>query len=123
MGYEVKLVLLHKHETQFTEGKDYGSVIAIIDLSKAGNIVNTGIVEAEVSSGVPIEFYFPGDGDKTVQTDCYGKNMIAFPAQKMLDVLNADPDKKYRRTRMARPLLKEFIKGFGDMAYVACYGY
>lgn len=123
MGYEVKLVLLDKREIHVSETHHYGSVIAIIDLSKTSDTVNTGIVEAEVSSGVPIEFYFPGDGDTEVHKDCYGKNLLAIPAQKMLDALNADPDKKYRRYRMARPLLKEFIKGFGDTAYVACYGH
>jgi len=123
MGYEVKLVLLDKFNTRFSENRQYGSVVAIIDLSKIGGIVNTGIVEAEVSSGVPVEFYLPGDGNTIVHTDLYGKEMLAIPAQKMLDALNADPDKKYRRYRMARPLLKEFIKGFGDTAYVACYGH
>lgn len=122
MGYEVKLILLDKREIHFSEDKHYGSVVSIIDLSKIGDIVNNGIIAAE-KDGVPVEFYLPGDRDKKVHKDCYGKEMVAFPAQKMLDALNADPDKKYRRYRMARPLLKEFIKGFKETAYVACYGH
>ncbi len=49
--------------------------------------------------------------------------MKAFPAQKMLDILNDDEDKEYRRFVMARPLLEAFIKGFGETAYVACFGH
>lgn len=123
MGYEVNLILLDKRDIQFTEGKHYGSVVASIDLCKIGEEVNNGIIEAE-KTGVPIQFYLPGDGNKSVESDCYGKELVAIPVKVVLDLLNVDKERiKYRRYAMARPLLKEFMKRFPDTAYVVAYGH
>ena len=126
MGYEVNLILLEKHENaiKFDGDREYGSVVSTMDLCKIDNWVVTAITEAEVDEGVPVSFFLPGDGNKSITSDMYDKGMVAFPAERMLIILNGCKEKPlYRRYAMAKPLLKEFVKRFGKNAWVACYGH
>lgn len=126
MGYEVNLILLEKHENaiKFEEGREYAMVVSTMDLCKIDGFVNTAITEAEVDEGVAVSFFLPGDGNKSITMDRYDKGMVAFPAERMLSILKGCKGKPlYRRYAMTKPLLKEFIKGFGKNAWVACYGH
>lgn len=125
MGYEINLVLLERqkgaHIVYGTE-RPYARTVGTLDLAKVGSEVCDGILKAE-RFGANVAFYMPGDGDKTVDTDCYGKKVKAFKARRMINILKNSDDPEYRRFKMAVALLEEFIEGFGETAYVACYGH
>lgn len=125
MGYEVNLVLLEKYKnSHIAIGGEYpyAAVVGTLDLCKVGFEINDGITKAE-KFGANVSFYLPGNGDEPVKTDCYGKKVKAFKATRMLAIIKKAREPEYRRFKMAIPLLEQFIKGFGDTAYVACYGH
>lgn len=125
MGYEVNLVLLDRRkEAHLVYGADlpYASVVGTLDLCKVGSEVCEGIEKAE-RFGARVAFYLPGNGDEHVKTDMYGKKVKAFKARRMINILKKSDDPDYRRFKMAIPLLEAFIEGFGENAYVGCFGH
>jgi hypothetical protein len=125
MGYEVRLVLLDFRKDAhkvFGANAPYASTIGTLDLCKVGSEICDGIEKAELF-GARVAFYLPGNGDEHVKTDMYGKKVKAFKAKRMLSILKKANDPDYRRFKMAIPLLEQFIEGFGENAYVGCFGH
>lgn len=125
MGYEVNMILLDRRkDAHKVSGSDlpYASLVGTLDLCKVGREVCDGIEKAE-RFGARVAFYLPGNGDEHVKTDMYGKKVKAFKARRMINILKKSDDPTYRRFTMAIALLEEFINGFGENAYVGCFGH
>ncbi len=124
MGYETNLILLDldkESKPRIDRDSIYASVVGTMDLCK---LPSFGISSNMKKKGILVELYLPGDGNKYVTDDMYGKPLVAYPAKHILKLLRSNPEAKtYRRLITAIPLLRGFVKSFGKYAYVACYGH
>ncbi len=127
MGYEVKLYLGELSGSRDADGSSYLSTVASIDLSKPyGNLA----AFTETNKEGDRAYLYGSDGNTRMTEDCYGKQLIAVPAPKVLKIMKDEAKKNrtdydgngYRRYNLAIPLLEQFIKEF-ERPSVILYGH
>lgn len=122
MGYETRLYFVERMKAVYgDDGTDYGSVIAMIDLRKAGDPRENGLVPL-VKPAIHI---YADDGNTRITHDMHGDPLsVGDPA----DVLAALKKKtrgkeKYRRYVAAIALLDAMLEGGYDNLTVLGFGY
>lgn len=128
MGYEVK-VLVGKSTNflQREEKTNWFQIMGMVDLCKPGH--GSGI--SKLCQSIELDkvaqkvyLYAPmGDGDTTVEEDCYGVKLKTIPLEIVLDALYADQENDpYRRFKWAIALLEAMQDDLENLEIVL-YGY
>lgn len=123
MGYESRLYIVDKHKDMKNEdlGLVWSSVIAVYDLSKAGeNFVS------KVRAFPDTDCYvYADDGNTQITEDCYGDKLKEIPLNEMIAILAYEigANSYYRRFKPILALLMAFDPKDWDNLVVLHYGY
>ena len=105
MGYESKIFIVYDTPLMKEENKNFAFVVAMFNLSKM-NYDGPFHKLLEKSKRSNCYIYI---GDKKIEEDKYGEDLIEIDLDKLIDVLSKE-DKEYRRIEPLLMLLKQFKK-------------
>lgn len=123
MGYESRLYVVDKHKDMKSDdlGLVWATVIAVYDLSKAGeDFVH------KVSAFPDTDCYiFADDGNTEITEDCYGDKLKEIPLNQMISILAYEigANSYYRRLKPILALLTAFNPNDWDDLVVLHYGH